>query len=620
VGWQAAYGDGEAVFGYCVLQADAIVLDGLVFDGDVSGWVQDGLVNLNSGSDNCQILNCTLRLGCNALLPSDEAYNIGIRVSGCNNTLISGTTVDGEWKMSMFLRDTGMIQLMSGSGNVVTNCLLINGRDIDVFKTFGGFRIVDCVITNFDNPKYSVNEHADVMQAYFGGPTGGVFERNFVNNFAGQLGNYDWYQSGVSYNYIIRNNVFANIGGTCFQGNPGFLWHNNVFYQVATFYGLGAIHLMNYNSAGNDHRYFGTEIRNNVFLQCGSSGDRSVSFDGSDSNIITHNYFGGSGYAAIGGQGTAFVNGGNPNFVNLAAADFRIASGSVLIDKGTTLPGFSTDRLGVPRPQGGAWDIGPHEFGSEPVNQAPSVNAGADVVFTMPTNTTTLVGSVSDPEGAPVTVTWSKVSGSGTVGFATPTAMTTIASFSQTGAYTLRLTASDGTNIVSDEVIVTLNPEPQPASASFEAESGSVTAPFLISGGVVSQSVESGVIDGGRAVYTFRVPASGNYLLVGTVNAPTSSENSLFVSINGEPADPYEIWDIPVTTGYEAREVSWRGNGTSDANEFAPKVFALSAGEHSLIVIGREPNVSLDRFEVFPATTPVPMPPTRLRVIAQDGP
>jgi hypothetical protein len=61
------------------------------------------------------------------------------------------------------------------------------------------------------------------------------------------------------------------------------------------------------------------------------------------------------------------------------------------------------------------------------------------------------------------------------------------------------------------------------------------------------------------------------------------------------------IWDVPVTTGLMSRTVSWRGNGTFDVNQFAPKVFSLSAGTHQLIVRGREGNCQLGNITIGPA-------------------
>ena len=96
-----------------------------------------------------------------------------------------------------------------------------------------------------------------------------------------------------------------------------------------------------------------------------------------------------------------------------------------------------------------------------PTNQAPQVNAGVDQTITLPT-TANLAGTVTDdglpsPPGA-VTLTWTKVSGPGTVTFGTLGARTTTAAFSVAGTYVVRLTANDSALSASDTVQITVNP------------------------------------------------------------------------------------------------------------------------------------------------------------------
>jgi RHS repeat-associated protein len=94
-----------------------------------------------------------------------------------------------------------------------------------------------------------------------------------------------------------------------------------------------------------------------------------------------------------------------------------------------------------------------------PVNQPPSVNAGPDQSITLP-NSATLTGTAGDdglPNGT-LTVTWSKVSGPGSVTFANPNQAATTASFGAQGVYVLRLTADDSQLTSSDEVTITVNP------------------------------------------------------------------------------------------------------------------------------------------------------------------
>jgi hypothetical protein len=100
-------------------------------------------------------------------------------------------------------------------------------------------------------------------------------------------------------------------------------------------------------------------------------------------------------------------------------------------------------------------------------NQAPQVNAGSDQSISMPANTVTLDGTVTDttlpwPPGL-VTTTWQKISGSGTVTFGDTNAVDTSATFSTYSTYVLRLTASDGLLSNSDNVTIIVNPKPNEA-------------------------------------------------------------------------------------------------------------------------------------------------------------
>jgi hypothetical protein len=90
---------------------------------------------------------------------------------------------------------------------------------------------------------------------------------------------------------------------------------------------------------------------------------------------------------------------------------------------------------------------------SASANRPPTVSAGPSPTITLP-NAATLAGVVTDdglPAGATPSITWSMLSGpvGGTVTFANPNAASTTATFSQSGIYTLKLTASDSQYTIS---------------------------------------------------------------------------------------------------------------------------------------------------------------------------
>lgn len=137
---------------------------------------------------------------------------------------------------------------------------------------------------------------------------------------------------------------------------------------------------------------------------------------------------------------------------------------------------------------------------------------------------------------------------------------------------------SAASNQVAQLVFLTL-----PASAA------TVSAPLVLTNGCISQPEQTELAGGGRAIFSFTITNAGNYLLQALVNAPGEDANSFYVNVDAQPEDPLMIWDFDVTNGFEERTVSWRGNGTPESDEISPKRFNLAAGEHKLIIVGREP-------------------------------
>jgi hypothetical protein len=107
-------------------------------------------------------------------------------------------------------------------------------------------------------------------------------------------------------------------------------------------------------------------------------------------------------------------------------------------------------------------------------NQAPVADAGPDqtAILSGTSVQVTLGGSASDdglPQGSSVAVTWTRVSGPAAVSFSNASSANTSASFTATGSYVLRLTATDGTLADSDDVTVTINASGGGSTTSFSA-------------------------------------------------------------------------------------------------------------------------------------------------------
>lgn len=188
----------------------------------------------------------------------------------------------------------------------------------------------------------------------------------------------------------------------------------------------------------------------------------------------------------------------------------------------------------------------------------------------------------------------------------------TIAGISTSAPTRVYVTAFIGSAESVPSNTVTNTPVPPPLlGLTFEAEAGAITAPFFVSGAYIQQTVLTEPANGGRAAYVFNVTNAAAYTVSMLVNAPNIAANSVCVNIDAEPVDA-NFWDIPVTSGFEPRTVTWWGESGTHS-------FALGIGQHTLIIRGREAGTQIDRIMLIPVTTPVPQPPqppTNLRAMA----
>jgi hypothetical protein len=120
------------------------------------------------------------------------------------------------------------------------------------------------------------------------------------------------------------------------------------------------------------------------------------------------------------------------------------------------------------------------------INIAPTANAGADQIITLPTNTTTLNGSGNDPYGTITAYSWTKISGPAAGNITSSTNATTTITALVQGVYKFELKVTDNSGAVGrDTVQVTVNPAPNvPPTANAGADQ-SITLPtssFTLSG------------------------------------------------------------------------------------------------------------------------------------------
>ena len=91
-------------------------------------------------------------------------------------------------------------------------------------------------------------------------------------------------------------------------------------------------------------------------------------------------------------------------------------------------------------------------------NQAPAANAGANQTITLPTNSVTLTGSGTDPDGTITSYLWTKISGPTTFTIVSPNTAQTVINNLVQGTYVFRLTVTDNSGATADAfVTVTVN-------------------------------------------------------------------------------------------------------------------------------------------------------------------
>jgi len=147
------------------------------------------------------------------------------------------------------------------------------------------------------------------------------------------------------------------------------------------------------------------------------------------------------------------------------------------------------------------------------VNQPPSADAGTNQLIHWPANQVTLYGEASD-DGLPsglLTVSWSAVSGQGTVVFGNSNSLSTTATFSTGGVYTLKLSASDGAAVATNEVSITVNLAPTP----------SITAPTngqIFANSPTNLTITAAATDPDGSIALLQVYQGTNLLGQGTSN------------------------------------------------------------------------------------------------------
>jgi hypothetical protein len=106
-------------------------------------------------------------------------------------------------------------------------------------------------------------------------------------------------------------------------------------------------------------------------------------------------------------------------------------------------------------------------------NQPPVANAGPDKTITLPTNSVTLTGSGTDPDGTVTAYLWSKIAGPGQFTIVSPTQAQTVINNLVQGVYQFELKVTDNQGATGrDTVLVTVNSTTLPSNQPPVAHAG----------------------------------------------------------------------------------------------------------------------------------------------------
>jgi len=160
------------------------------------------------------------------------------------------------------------------------------------------------------------------------------------------------------------------------------------------------------------------------------------------------------------------------------------------------------------------------------VNLPPTANAGSDITLTLPTNSTTLVGSGTDADGTIASYAWTRVSGPTTYTLGTANAATTALSNLVAGTYVFRLTVTDNNGATgTDNVTVIVNAAANLAPTANAGSDITLTLPTNSTSLVGTGSDPDGTI----ASYAWARVSGPTTFTLGTPNAATTTLSNLVV-------------------------------------------------------------------------------------------
>lgn len=294
-----------------------------------------------------------------------------------------------------------------------------------------------------------------------------------VNNSTGQLGVYEFqnlnvHRCGDTYFlhcfYIKSNNTVIENSNIWDFGGGGIHFYSNPDFDTTTMHGNIARNNSIHDNRPGAHQSWGiidannddnVQIYNNVIY--GMTDDGSGNVDGIalfagtaahvwNNTIVGSPYYGIKVYSGVpdseirnnivvGAVGQSYLNLGtgsscaymvsddtlsgcsnsssntNPSFLDAGTHNYHLIDGSAGIDVGTTLSDVTTDKDGLSRPAGSAYDIGAYEFDGEDVPAITPVDHATGTIIVTESFTDS-AGTALESHVGEVGATWAKQTGS----------------------------------------------------------------------------------------------------------------------------------------------------------------------------------------------------------------
>jgi large repetitive protein len=245
---------------------------------------------------------------------------------------------------------------------------------------------------------------------------------------------------------------------------------------------------------------------------------------------------------------------------------------------------------GIDRPKISAIEI----LSSGSINQPPTANAGSDQAITLPTNTVTLTGSGSDPNGSITAYNWTKVSGPAQGTIQSPNNATTNVTGLVEGTYVFRLTVTDNGSPQAtgfDDVTVTVN-------------SNTLSSVYRINAGGPQVSTSMGVF----AADNYFSPTPGlTYSVSSSTGINNTTDDALFQSERSSPDKPGTLsYNFPVSNGTYTVVLHFAEIYYTGVNQ---RVFDVSI----------EGNKVLDNFDIVAATGAFTATTRTFNISVSDG-